>query len=113
MHDLPYPDKSFNVVISGWAIAYSNRPQRCVDEMIRVCVNGGLIAIGITFDGANDEGVRAVARNEKDIEGTNFRTVRDFEKMFGKHLHRVLFQQDPEGQQKGPVMIIAQIKHNT
>jgi SAM-dependent methyltransferase len=110
MHSLPYDDRSFDVVISGWAIAYSNRPQRAVDEMIRVCADGGLIAIGITFDAANDEGVRATARNENDIEGTNFRKVSDFEKLIGRSLHRVLFQQEPAGR-KGPVMIIAQIKH--
>lgn len=112
MHDLPYPDRSFDVVISGWAVAYSNRPQRCIDEMIRVCVNGGLLAIGITFDASNDEGVRAAARHEKDIEGTNFRTVGDFERLIGRHHHRTLFQQDPQGGGKGPVMIIAQIRHD-
>ena len=113
MHALPYPDRSFNVVISSWVLNYSNRPQLAVDEMVRVCANQGLIAIGLTYDPTyggnyiNETPAEATA-----IIGSMHRSVDDLARLIGPKLDRICFQQDPVADQvKGPVMLIARIRH--
>ena len=49
MHDLPYEDSTFDVIISGWVIAYSDNKQKAVDEMIRVAKDGAIICIGVGY----------------------------------------------------------------
>lgn len=50
MHAMPYPDRSFDIVISSWVLGYSAAPQKAVDEMLRVVVDGGIVAIGATHE---------------------------------------------------------------
>jgi hypothetical protein len=106
MHDLPYPDHAFHVVISSWVIAYSNRPQRVMDEMLRVCKNGALLAIGATHE-------PDVQTGDTDIVGSTYRHVDDFTRLMGSKLDRVLFQQEPDSDDhKGPVMLIGRVRHS-
>jgi hypothetical protein len=111
MHAMPYPDRSFDVVISSWVLGYSSSPQKAVDEMIRVCVHGGLVAIGLTYELGYGTGVISTGLNEKDIVGSMYSTAAELETMMGVHLDRTFFQQDPGGSDRGPVMIISRIKH--
>ena len=55
MHDMPYEDNSFDVVICGWTMSYSNQPQQLADEMMRVCKPGGVIAVGLEYSTLNEE----------------------------------------------------------
>ena len=48
MHDLQYPDDSFDVVISGWTLPYSKEPKRALAEKTRVLKPGGLLCVGLT-----------------------------------------------------------------
>lgn len=49
MHAIPYPDSSFDAVLCGWTLSYSRKHQLAVDEMVRVCRPGGLIAVGLSY----------------------------------------------------------------
>lgn len=110
MHALPYPDRSFHIVISGWVLGYSRDPQTAIDEMLRVTKNGGLVAIGCTYnpDAAaleyKDEGAK--------IQGRIFRRVAEFEELLGAKLTKVYFQYEPEDEAlKSVVMLIGRIHH--
>ena len=46
MHAMPYPDNSFDVVILGWVLAYSNDPKAAAREVIRVCRNKAIVSAG-------------------------------------------------------------------
>lgn len=46
MHDMPYPDSTFDVVFLGWALAYSDDQPRALAEIVRVAKSGAIIAIG-------------------------------------------------------------------
>lgn len=112
MHHLPYPDKAFHVVISSWVLNYSKDPQRAIDEMIRVTCNQGLNAIGLTYAPEYGSNYIADQPGKADIVGSMQRSVDDLIKLMGGKLDRVLFQQDPvKDETKGPVMLIARIKH--
>jgi len=112
MHNLPYEDRSFDVVISGWVLTYSKDPQKAVSEMVRVCKHRGLIAIGVTYDPTYSAHYIANPTDEKEIVGSMHRSVDHIAKMIGPKLERICFQQDPVADQiKGPVMLIARINH--
>lgn len=114
MHNLPYEDRSFHVVISSWVLGYSSAPQRAVDEMLRVCANRGLIAIGLTYEPGVGRGVVADNPSEDEIIGSMYGSVDELKALIGNKLECVYFQQGPlSDDKKGPVMLIARIKHDT
>lgn len=108
MHDLPYSDGSFDVVISSWVLGYSKTPQKAVDEMVRVVRGGGIIAVGATYNPR--AAVVDYADQEAKIVGTVFRRVDQYKTMLGKTLDRVYFEEDPEGDAMGAVMLIGKIR---
>lgn len=109
MHALPYPDRAFDVVISGWVLGYSKDPQAAVDEMARVTRDGGLVAVGCTYnpDAAALEYTDPAAR----IQGRIFRRVAELKELFGPRLGPVYFQYEPEAEEKSVVMLIGRIRH--
>lgn len=46
---MPYEDNTFDVVICGWTISYSQNPKKAASEMVRVAKNGGIIGIAVDF----------------------------------------------------------------
>ena len=46
MHQLPYPDNSFDVIVMGWVLNYSNTPVKVANEVIRVAKSGAVVSIG-------------------------------------------------------------------
>jgi SAM-dependent methyltransferase len=48
MHQMPWANDSFDVVVAGWVLAYSTSPEKAVSEFIRVLRSGGTLAIGLT-----------------------------------------------------------------
>jgi hypothetical protein len=60
MHQLPYADNSFDMLMSGWVLAYSESPERAAREMVRVVRPGGLVAVGVEYREMNDEEIVAL-----------------------------------------------------
>lgn len=66
--DLPFPDRSFDAVVSNFGIGHFPRPERALGEFVRVVTQGGVIAVswwdvparhrvnGIFFDAMNEAG---------------------------------------------------------
>jgi SAM-dependent methyltransferase len=50
MHAMPYADSSFDVVLCGWVLAYSEKKKDAVLEIIRVLRPGGVAAIGVEYN---------------------------------------------------------------
>jgi hypothetical protein len=48
MHDLKFPDGSFDVVYSAWTLRYSYDLKKACSEIVRVLKNGGLVATGFS-----------------------------------------------------------------
>jgi len=55
MHDMPFEDNSFDVVICGWVIAYSDDKEKAASEITRVLKDGGITSIGVSYSPLSDE----------------------------------------------------------
>lgn len=49
MHAMAFSDESFDIVMAGWVIAYSDDKRCAANEILRVTKSGGLIAIGVEW----------------------------------------------------------------
>ena len=58
MHNLPYPDNSFDMVFLGWVLSYSVDQKQVARELLRVCRDSGIIVIaGDYSDASKDDGL--------------------------------------------------------
>ena len=105
MHALPYPDQSFDVVISGWALAYSSTPGKAIKEMVRVCKRGGLLAMGATYD---PEYIRT-KDDPENIVGTMFRHAANFAQHFPAASTPIFWEEPATDDSKGPVLFICRL----
>ena len=49
MHDMPYEDDSFDIILLGWVLAYSNNPVKAVREARRVAKKDAVFAVGCEY----------------------------------------------------------------
>jgi hypothetical protein len=49
IHKTTYSDSSFEHIICGWVLTYSNDFEKILDELLRIVKNKGLISIGFTY----------------------------------------------------------------
>jgi SAM-dependent methyltransferase len=49
MHHMPYADGSFDMIFCSYTLSYSENPKRAACEMLRVIVDGGIIAIAAEY----------------------------------------------------------------
>ena len=49
MHNIPFKDNTFDLILSGWTLTYSEDNKKAIDEIIRVSKNNCLVGIGYTF----------------------------------------------------------------
>jgi len=49
MHATAYADGSWDAVVLGWTLAYSDQPRTAAKELVRITRDGGIIAIGVTY----------------------------------------------------------------
>ena len=89
-------------VITSWVLGYSSAPRRAVDEMLRVCVNSGVVAIDLTYEPGFGRGVGANYPAEEDIVGSMYGSIEELKALIGDKLDRIYFQQEPDSDgQKG------------
>lgn len=55
LHDLPFPDDSFDSVVLGWVLAYSDDLPRAAAQILRVLRPGGVVAIGVEWNAKTDD----------------------------------------------------------
>jgi SAM-dependent methyltransferase len=97
MHQMPYADSSFNVVILGWIISYSETPKKVAEEVCRVIKNGGYVAVGVSFYSSKfyqdriSDGNEVIGNYESRIQTTG--QILD---LFSPWVDKVLFSFDPK-----------------
>ena len=49
IHNSKYEDDFFNIILCGWVLAYSSKPEKILDELFRIIKNKGIISIGFSY----------------------------------------------------------------
>lgn len=57
MHRTPFGDSSFDAVILGWVLAYSENPAAAAREAVRITRPGGIIAVGVEYSPKSQEDI--------------------------------------------------------
>lgn len=93
MHDLPFPVRSFDAVVLGWVLAYSEDRRRAVQEVLRVIRPGGLIAVGVEWNAKSQE---EIANEVGYMPGSASRLTSCDEiiDLFAPEVERVVFRND-------------------
>lgn len=89
MHALPYESNYFDVVIMGWVLAYSSKPEVVANEVVRVLKPGGIVSIG---QDAYSEDMNE--KMEFKIDNRP-RDAASLMKTFGDSVNDVYFKHDP------------------
>lgn len=93
MHQMPYSSSSWDVVLLGWVLSYSDRPRDAAREIIRVTRPGGIIAVAVSY---YPERYLVEAEKEGRLVGTKERlqTVQALLQLFEGHVDRIFFMHD-------------------
>ncbi len=89
-HDMPYDDNSFDVVVAGWVLVYSNDPGQICSEILRVARRGAAIAIGSTYWPEDKRREEAPGRT-----AAHYPLVEDVLAMFEGHVEQVYVRHNP------------------
>lgn len=115
MHDMPYADDSFDVVILGWVLAYSIDNKKAVDEVLRVARPGAYIAVGCEYNPLDEEEIveHLAAKNLAMGSATRLDSTDDILSLFEGKVDRIIFRHDvhPEMRdQPGGIMTVFTLK---
>lgn len=104
MHALPYADNSWDAVVLGWVLAYSDRKQDAADEIIRVARNGAVVAIGVEYTCMTN---KAQVEAHGYLAGSSERilSVPDILKYFEGHVDRMYFSHDVDERRRGEEVV--------
>lgn len=86
MHDLPFPDASFDVVYSAWTLKYSYDINKACSEIVRVVRPGGYVVTGFSHTLKTSEVVGSPIKGGLD----------ELRRLFEPHVETVSFQEASE-----------------
>ena len=94
MHALPYDDDSFDCIVAGWVLAYSDSKEIAASEMVRVARPGAVLAIGVEWSALSNDELRA---DHGYVPGSEqrLRSTEEILALFDGAVGEVVFRQDP------------------
>jgi SAM-dependent methyltransferase len=114
MHALDLADDSFDAVIVGWVLAYSENKPKAAAEVIRVTRAGGVVAIGVEWLRAT---IGQVAGELGYVAGSSDRItgMAELIALFGDSIDHVYFAQDeqqtaPPTQASGDLLLVFRVR---
>ena len=87
MHNMPYADNSFDVVICSCVLVYSKEPDKACKEILRVCKEGALICIA-------QDTVPHAGQDHIEKLGKATLLCKDYLELFNQNVKRVFFQHE-------------------
>lgn len=112
MHDMPYEDNTFSVILLGFVLGYSVNPKKLVSEILRVAKPGCIVAIGNEFNPKTNEELRVEA-GYSSWKVFRYNTADDIINLFEDVIDKVLFQTEPAPQYRtvpGAIGVIFRVK---
>jgi SAM-dependent methyltransferase len=114
MHAMPYEDNSWDAIILGWVMTYSDNPQQAAQEVVRVARDGALIAIGVSYYPLHKLTDDRLAGGDARVRDNRLQTVSQYLELFGQNVKAVFFQHDAaDAEEEGVCSLIFQIKKPT
>lgn len=96
MHNTKFADSTFDVVICGWTLSYSNQPHKFAKEITRIIKNNGVIAIGVEYSTLTKEDSKKIhngyALITQGFERIN--SVNSILQLFESNIDHVFFNHD-------------------
>lgn len=96
MHDIPFNDSTFDLIICGWTLSYSETPDKFANEVLRVIKDSGTIGIGIEYSTLSDElSIKhhgGYTLKPKRFERIN--STKEILDLFSSHIKEVFFNHD-------------------
>lgn len=112
MHEMPYPDRDFDVIILGWVLAYSKDNPKVAREVMRVAKPGAFVAVGCQYVPHTNEQLKEIEGDDH-MDPTRFWSADDILKLFEGHIDRVIFRHDihpAAKEQSGDIIVIFQLE---
>ncbi|KGM36144.1 hypothetical protein P409_00415 [Inquilinus limosus MP06] len=113
MHAMAYPDASFDVVLAGWVLSYSDRKKTAAAEIARVTKPGGIVAVGVEWGRKSPEEVAAERTGYIVGSATRLRSAEEILALFGDQVDRVYAKvddQDIAGEDVGDLLVIFRLR---
>lgn len=88
MHSLNLKDNSYDAVITGWTLSYSNNPKLVIDNIVNVLKNNSILIIGIQY--MKDFEINKDKYNPKN----RINTINQIKELLGKNLKKIIFQNE-------------------
>jgi len=93
MHDLPYEENEFDLILCGWVLAYSNNKIKAAKEMIRVAKSNAVIALSAAYSAISKQEIinkrGYLIGSEEEIKNSKF--LLD---LFGNNIKNIYFRHD-------------------
>ncbi|MGF6230223.1 hypothetical protein QFZ27_004178 [Inquilinus ginsengisoli] len=113
MHAMSYPDASFDIVLAGWVISYSDAKEQAAAEIARVAKPGAIVAIGVEWGRKTPEQVAAERAGYIVGSAKRLPTVDAILELFGDRVDRVYFRQDDQDistNEVGDLLVVFRLK---
>jgi SAM-dependent methyltransferase len=93
MHDMPYPANTWDAVVLGWVLSYSDIPSRAAAEVVRVTRDRGIVAAAVAY--YPESKLRALAEAGTLVGGrVRLQTVKAILDLFEGHVRNIYFAHD-------------------
>lgn len=112
MHEMPYADRAFDVIILGWVLAYSKDNPRVAREVLRVATPGAFVAVGCQYLPWSRDQMKEM-EGDTFMDPTRFYTTEDILRLFEGHVDSVIFRHDIHPAMRGhsgDLLVIFQLK---
>jgi SAM-dependent methyltransferase len=113
MHNMPYPDKSFDVIILGWVIGYSTDNARVAKEVRRVAKSGAVVAVGCEYEPKSAEDLKSMGVILEG-DGPKYYNSQQYLDLFKDEIDTVFFRHDVPrykmGRSVSNIMAVFQLK---
>ena len=110
MHQLPFPDNHFDIVLCGWVLAYSENRNIAAAEIMRVLKPGGLVSVGVSYTNETNDEQR---KKRGYLIGTEDRikSCEQIRTYFANGIQEVFFSVDPDYEQiHSQILFVAAVK---